>query len=329
VTLPTASSLCRLKNVYGGERAVVILGGPSLIERRFDFNRLHSTGAVIFVESKALTPRLLETGLVPDYFLMLFPEKCSSNGFQNLVYRALLAGYNLEALIKPEFVPVARMMKEHFDEYFIPWRPHRGAHKTYRWRPDVELKDSPCDLLGAVPTTKVLVNGRLLSTYFPHFQHPNERYEFEQVGTGQTEPFTTDGYYTVDERDGMVFLRDYGFLNSGAIALYPLLKYMGFRTVYFLGMDMSMIGTMEYAAPFTFKSMLHYRWFFRRTRHVFNAAYRQNRPWYIRPKSEFDDLKGLLDPDKIDLVRVYEPYKYTVPTPFMHTIDEAGFWAQG
>jgi hypothetical protein len=108
--------------------------------------------------------------------------------------------------------------------------------------------------------------------------------------------------------------------------MYPLLKYMGFRTVYFLGMDMSMIGTMEYAAPYTFKSMLHYRWFFHQTRHVFNAAYRPNRPWFVRPQSEFEDLKALLDPEQIDLVRVFRPYKYTVPTPFMHTVDEAEFW---
>ena len=74
--------------------------------------------------------------------------------------------------------------------------------------------------------------------------------------------------------------------------------------------------------------MLHYHWFFHKTKHVFNAAYRQNRPWYIRPKSEFDDLKALLDPDKIDLVRVFAPYKYTVPTPFMHSIAESEFWPQ-
>jgi hypothetical protein len=321
----TASSMRRLKAAYPGERAVVILGGPSLIAGRFDFGRLRSKNAVVFVEAKALTPRLIESGLVPDYFLMLFPEKCTNNSFQNFVYRAFLAGYDLEPLVRPEFVPVVRTMKERFDEYFEDWRPHRGAHKTYRWRTDVELEDSPSALLSRLPTTRVIVNGRLLSTYFPHFPHPNERYEFD-ARTANGEPFSTARYYTVDDREDPVIVRDYGFLNSGAIALYPLLKYMGFRTVYFLGMDMSMIGTMEYAAPYSFKSMLHYRWFFQRTKHVFNAAYQPNRPWFIRPKSEFEDLKALLDPEQIDLVRVYAPYKYTSPTPFMHTIDEAGFW---
>ena len=70
----------RLKNAYRGERAAVILGGPSLIEQQFELERLASRNYVVFLESKALTPRFLQSGLVPDYFLMLFPEKCSSNG---------------------------------------------------------------------------------------------------------------------------------------------------------------------------------------------------------------------------------------------------------
>ena len=44
-----------------------------------------------------------------------------------------------------------------------------------------------------------------------------------------------------------------GMLNAAAIGLYPLLRYMGFTEVFCLGMDMSMLGTMEYAAPYTEK----------------------------------------------------------------------------
>jgi hypothetical protein len=318
----------RLKNAYRGERAAVILGGPSLVDQQFDFGRLRSKNLVLFLESKALTPAFLDTGLVPDYFLMLFPEKCSSNGFHNFVFRAFLAGYNLDRLVRPEFLPVVRTMRERFDEYFMSWRPHRGPHKKYRWRTDIQLKDSPNELLEQLPATKILANRHLLKTYFPNFQHPNQRFEFEQGETQQGQPFSRDKYYSVEERDDAVFVHDYGFLNSAAISLYPLLKYMGFKTAYFLGMDMSMLGTMEYAAPYTFKSMLHYRWFFHNTKHVFNASYRQNRPWYIRPQSEFEDLRALLDPDQIDLVRVFKPYKYTVPTPFMHSIAESDFWLQ-
>lgn len=316
----------RLKDAYRGERAAVILGGPSLIERQFDFGRLRSKNFVLFLESKALTPRFLETGLVPDYFLMLSPDKCLSNGFHNWVFRAFLAGFRLDGLVNPELVPIVREMRERFDELFEPGNAKRGAHKRYRWRSGVQLKDSPCELLGKLPTTRILAERTLLNKFCPNLAWANERYLYDQ--RIEPEPFTLDNYYGVMEEDDRVIVRNCSFLNSAAIALYPLLRYMGFRTVYFLGMDMSMLGSMEYGAPYTFKSMLHYRWYFWRTRHVFNASYRPNRPWYIRPQSEFEALKSLIDPGRIDLVRVFAPYRYTVPIEFMHTISEADFWLQ-
>ena len=300
------------------------MGGPSMIEQQFAFDRLRTRNFVVFLESKALTPHFMKSGLHPDFFLMLFPEKCSNNGFHNFVYRSFLAGYKLDSLVKPEFRPIVREMTQRFDEYFEPWRPERGPHKRYRWRPDVQMKDSPYECLARLASTKILANRELLDRYFPRFSYPNERYLFDQPST--PEPFDLNRYYDVTEGDERVVVRNYGFYNSAAIALYPLLHYMGFRTAYFLGMDMSMLGTMEYAAPYTFKSMLHYHWYFRNTRHVFNAAYRQNRPWYVRPRSEFSDLKAVIDPDRLDLIRVFTPYKYAVPTPFMHTVSEAAFW---
>lgn len=315
----------RLKDAYRGERAAVILGGPSMIDQAFAFDRLGTKNLVVFLESRALTPHLLASGLQPDYFLMLYPEKCSSNGFHNFVYRAFLAGCDPEWLVKPAFLPVVRQMRERFDDYFEAGNAIRGAHKRYRWRPDVSLPDSPYELLAGLPGARILANRALLDRYFPRFKHPNERYLFDQPSTAA--PFERDAYYDVQDHDGRVMVGNFGFYNSAAIALYPLLRYMGFRTAYFLGMDMSMLGTMEYGAPSTFKSMLHYRWFFRRTRHVFNAAYRPNRPWYIRPQSEFSDLEALIDPARIDLVRVHSPYKYTVPIPFMNTVSEANFWS--
>jgi hypothetical protein len=59
---------------------------------------------------------------------------------------------------------------------------------------------------------------------------------------------------------------------------------------------------------------------------VFNAAYRQNRPWYLRPHSEFEALKQLVDPGRIDLVRVFAPFRYTVPGTFMRAVTEREFW---
>jgi len=314
----------RLKNAFAGRRAAVVMGGPSLIDRRFPFERLASKDLVTFVDARALTPHLVQSGFQPDFVLMLFPEKCSHNGFHNLVFRSFLADYRIDGLVKPEYRRIVEEMRDRFDEYFEPWRPHRGPHKRYRWRSGVRLPDSPFDCLTRTPAAKLIVNRELLDSYVPQFPFPNERYYFGQ--SSEAEPFDRSRYYGVMDGGDVPIVRGYGFYNSAAIVLYPLLHYMGFRKAFFLGMDMSMLGTMEYAAPFTFKSMLHYRWFFRRTRHVFNAAYRPNRPWFVRPRSEFADLEAVLDPDRIDLVRVFEPYKYTVPMPFMHTVSGTEFW---
>src|SRR5258708_7764003 len=128
--------MIRLRNVHRGERALVVFGGPSLIATGFDFGRLRDRGFVTFIETKALTPHFLKAGAPPDYFLMFFPEKAKDNGLQHWVYRSLLTGYRLDWLLKPSVRSVAAEIRTRFDEYFEPWRPHRGVHKRLRWRPD-------------------------------------------------------------------------------------------------------------------------------------------------------------------------------------------------
>jgi hypothetical protein len=326
MTGPTLHSVARLKNAYRGERAAVIMGGTSLVAGQFDLARLGARGFVTFLESKALTPGFLASGLVPDYYLMLSPDKCLNNAFHNWVFRAFVAGFRLDRLVKPDFLPVVHDMRRRFDELFVAGAPERGPHKRYRWRRGVHLPDSPVELLESLPTTRILAERTLLDRFCPSPRWRNQGYVYEQQGPA--EPFDRTRYYDVREQDDQVHLRNSSLQNSAAIALYPLLHYMGFRTVYFVGMDMSMLGSMEYGAPYTFKSMLHFRWYFRRTRHVFNQDYRPNRPWYLRPASEFDALKQVLDPDRIDLVRVFSPYRYTVPIDFMHSIPESALWSQ-
>jgi hypothetical protein len=318
------ASVQRLKDAYRGERAAVIMGGTSLIAQQFDLGRLREKGLVTFLESKALTPQLLASGLEPDYYLMLSADKSLSSAFHNWVFRAFLAGIRIEPFVKREFLPVVAEMRARFDELFERGNVTRGAHKTFRWRPGVRLKDSPYDLLSRLPATRILAEQAPLEKYCPGFDGPQDCFVYHQ--RPQPEAFNLEQYYGVVESDGAVTLRNFSFLNSAAIALYPLLRYMGFRTAYFLGMDMSMLGSMEYGAPYTFKSMAHFRWYFWRTRHVFNANYQPNRPWYLRPKSEFDALKSVIDASKIDLVRVFAPYRYAAADSAMPAISERQFW---
>lgn len=308
----------RLKNAHRGDRAVVVAGGPSLIDQNFDFERLRARGFVTFVEGKALTPRLLASGLSPDYYLMLFPEKAKDNALQQFVYRSLLADYRIDPLLRPACRSTAAQMRSRFDEYFEPWQPQR-PFKRFRWRPDVFLPDSPYELLARTPHTRVIVNRSLLDRYFPRFAYPERAFYFDNA---PGEPaFDAEKYFNPVERDGLLMVRCADtFLNSAAIALYPLLNYMGFTEVYFVGMDMSMLGSLEYAAPYTFTSMAHFWWFFRRTRHVFNSQYRANGWFFRRPQSEFDDLRMLWRESPIAFTRVYQPWRYATRVDAISTI---------
>jgi hypothetical protein len=314
----------RLKGTFAGERAALIFGGPSLIEQGFDFSRLARTGFVTFVEAKALTPRLIEHGFEPDYILLPFPEKAKDNALQNFVFRGLLAGVRAGPLLKRRWRHVADDLTRHFDRYYETWRPHKGPHKRFRLRPGVYLPESPFELLQKLDRIRLIVHGRRFAEQFPG-RVPGERaYYFDTLEPAGD--FSLDRYYEIEERTGVATLPQFaGQLNSAAIAFYPLLHYMGFREVYCIGMDMSMLGSMEYAAPYTFRSMLAFRWFFWRTRHVFNADFRPNRPYYYRPASEFEDLRRLVKGSNLRIVRVYGPSKYAAPVSDFPVISPAGF----
>jgi len=200
-------------------------------------------------------------------------------------------------------------------------------HKRYRWRPGAYLRNSPYDLLCRMPQARILVHRRLIDQYFPDFAYADRAFYFGDAP--REHAFDADKYFNPIDDDGLVRVRcAHTFLNSAAIALYPLLNYMGFREVYFLGMDMSMLGVMEYAALYTFRTMAHFWWFFHSTRHVFNANYRRNGWFFRRPQSEFDDIRLLWNRAPLKFVRVYEPWRYASPVDGIRTIGMDEFLRQ-
>lgn len=311
--------MIRLKHAHRADRAVVILGGPSLIAQDFDLARLGHRGFVTFLETKALTPLLLQRGFRPDYFLLPFPEKAKDNSVQHFVYRSFLADTRIDGLLRPPYAALPKRLRAEFNKYFESWRPEKGAHKRYRWRPDVYLENSPYHLVEKVPATKILVNRTLIREYFPSFSYDERSFYFDQA-VGKVAR-SAAAYFNPLERDGIPTVYGSAFFNVAAIALYPLLNYMGFRQVYCVGMDMSMLGSMEYAAPYTFRSMAHFWWFFRRTRHAFNANYKANGWLFRRPRSEFDDLRMLWKDAPLTFTRVYEPWRYASPIDGIRTIS--------
>lgn len=335
------ASIVKFRNRFAGERALVVFGGPSIIARGLDLGRLRGRGWVVFLESRTLTPRYLEYELDPDFFLMLYPEKCKANAFQGVVFQSFLAGVDLRDLVREELRPEVEYLRDHFDEYFEPWRPD-VPHKRLRWKPDVYLKNSPFDLLSGLERTACLTFREPWERSVTRWGFPQAVYAYDMEEA--REPFSTGVYYTPMADGERVVFRDFSFTNSAAIALFPLLRYLGFRMVAFVGMDMSMLGSMEYAAPYTFRSLQHFRRFFERARPVFSASfprrfwvelYRQVRaqglrgalcplvwrpllspnPWYLRPYYEFDGLKRVLAADVMEFVNVYEPWPFARPVP--------------
>lgn len=319
--------MIRLKNSHRGQRALVIFGGPSLLAQGFDFSWLRNCGYTTFLETKALTPGFLATGASPDYYLMLFPEKSKDNTLQHWVYRSLLAKVNIDWLLKPQYRSVAQAIRDNFEKNFEVWRPHRGAHKNFKWRPDVFLKDSPYELLARVPDAKIIVNRELREQYFPTYAYEDRSYYFDQR-LDMTE-FDMEQYFNPVERDGRLLVASgRTFMNSAAISLYPLLHYMGFDEAYFIGMDMSILGSFEYSAPYTFQSMLHFWWFWRRNGRVFNGNYKANGWMFKRPQSEFDDLRSLWKGAPLRFTRVYDPWKYASRVDDIPTLGIQEFLAR-
>ena len=331
----------RLKNAFSRERAAVIFGGPSIIENKLDLSRLDSKNYVVFLECKALTPQFLTFGLEPDFFLMSYPEKCKSNSLQNVIFQSFLAEYSIDHLIRDRFRQELDFMRSNFNDYFESWKLHRGPHKRYRWKPDVYLPNSPFGLLSRLKDAAAITYVHSFNHYVTRWLFDNPVYLYDHVdaleigalgpaGPSSTaeakEPFVLDDYYHPTVKDGMLKVKDYRFTNSAAIAFFPLLNYMGFKTVYCLGLDMSMLGSMEYAAPYTFKSMRHYGKFFKKAAPVFNASFQRNPKRFMRPPAELESLRSALSYAAMEFVNVFEPFEYALPIEGIRTIGYSEFW---
>lgn len=347
----------RLAGRFKGERALVVFGGPSILENRLDLSRFAGRGFVTFLEAKALTPRFLEFGVPVDFYLMLYPEKSKANSFQGVIVQAILANIGLKDLVREDLHGEVDALAARFDDYFEPGKANI-AHKRYRWRPDVYLEGSPFSLLSALP------DSALISFVEPYAQFVRNQKFAQTVHLYDMETergrFDLDQYFHPTVKDGRLVIKGYPFSNSAAIALFPLLNFMGFAKVYFLGMDMSMLGSMEYAAPYTFRSMDHFATFFEKARKVFSAQFprseRQDlgeeiaeriafgglgriacaeglalawrwlaggRASFMRPRREFRSLAAILAYPRIEFVNVHAPYRYAHPIAGIRNVDFA------
>jgi hypothetical protein len=254
---------------------------------------------------------------------MFYPEKCQSNAFQHVVYQSFLIDMDLSKLLKPGFKEEYLQIKDGFDKYFETWRPERGLHKKYRFKPGVFLKNSPFDLLPQMPEMTIVAREDYVHYPVENIGLKNKVCSFNI--SPMRGDFSLEKYYNPLELDGKLMLNGYGHLNSAANALFPLQNYMGFKKIYFIGMDMSMLGSLEYSALHTFKSMRHYAKFFNKALPVFNAAYQKAKRAFMRPPYEFESLRAILSYDKIEFINVYEQFKYAAPLEGIRNITYKEF----
>ncbi|TAN51586.1 MAG: hypothetical protein EPN26_08880 [Rhodospirillales bacterium] len=328
-----------------------------MMQAGLDFSRLRSKGFVVFLESRALTKSFLSWGLPADFYLMFYPEKSKSTSFQTNVQQAIMSGFDPTPLVREERQDEVRFMASHLDEYFVPGKQNL-THKRLVWRPDVFLPGSPFDLLSNLPSASLLTFSKAFSAMVDSQSFAQPVYSFDV--DDRPDEFSLENYYAPQEKDGRLVLQGSRLSNSAAIALYPLLAFMGFSKAYFLGADMSMLGTLEHAAPFTFRSMSHYRTFFNRARRAFGTHFPQSdradaaedmkarwnaygvkaissRPFldslyalvrgqalFIRPRKEFRNSAMLMrSAPGIEFINVHLPYRYSRPTEGIRNISFA------
>jgi hypothetical protein len=155
--------------------------------------------------------------------------------------------------------------------------------------------------------------------------------------------------------NGTLNFRTIGSKNSAVISLFPILRYMGFDRVCFVGMDMSLLGSLEYSALSTFKSMGNFQQFFNNARRTYSHDFplgvklglthfgktilvdllharfgatlspqkimrlkndlRGLSGKFMREKKQFSELRSILDRIGMECINIYEPFEYALPVP--------------
>lgn len=303
--------MIRLKGRYKGKAALNIMGGPSIIENRYDLSLIDKNKYTVFLESKALTPRFLQSGISPDFYMAFFPEKCQTNSFQQVVCQSFKAGIDLSGLLKEEYLGEYRLLKKRFNEYFEVWKPEKGAHKKFRLKNEVFLINSPFSLLSELKASSVITNRDFRKNYLALCENNSRIYEYSYSPLSQE--FSLNKYFSPFEEEGRLMLNTFNHTNSAAIALFPLQYYMGFSRICFLGMDMSMFGSMEYSSIYTFRSLRHFAKFFKKAMPAFGAAFKPNAKKFMRPEEEFINLKELFSFREIEFINIYETSNIALP----------------
>lgn len=348
--------MIRLKNKFPGKDAVIIFGGPSIIENNYDLSLLRNRKAesIIFLDAKSLTPKFLNYGIEPDFFLMYYPEKGRTNTLQQRFLQATSSAFDLQRYIKDEFLDEWIDFKDNFHVYAEIWDVF-SPFKRFRIKKDIVLKNSPFDLLKNYANMPLIAFDQAYdrdNTTALSFPNPVYKYTHNHMAN-----YDLKKYYSPEVINGKLSIPVITPYNSSAMALYSILNYMGFKKVFFIGMDMSLLGHLEYSALYTFKSMRHFGAFFNAVRPTFSLNFPRGinnglrnfvssvakrrdltesfkglywdiwglRGEFLRDRKQFADCKKLFSYDRMEFMNIYEPFEYARPIPGIKNISYRDF----
>ncbi len=304
------------KNQYSNKSAVVILGGTSIDSYIDKLSLTDKNKFVIFAETKCISKKLYDQKIIPDYFICPFSIKLKDNYYQNFIFRSLMCNIDIKKFVKKKYFEEVDYLKNNFKVFYEDWRPHKGIHKKFIFKKNVFLKDSPYDNLKLFPKSNLIINEEDFKKNFDNFFYHNETIKIKF--NSNNDKFNLDEYYNVKNENGILNFKETNFLNSQSICHFPLLKFLGFKKIYFLGMDMNFFGSFEFDFRKIFKSKFHLYFFIFLIRKTLNGNFKMNFPIYLRPKEEFLNLKSII-PDQNNYYRVITNEKFS-KVPKINTI---------
>jgi len=357
--------LVNLKNKYENQKAIVIMGGPSILKNNLDLSVLNDRADIIFIEPKTLTKKFLEFGLKPDFIFATYPEKLRTNTMQYTFIQAISCGYDLESSLKKEFVNDWLNFVDNFGEYAEINRI-RFPHKKYKIKREVVLKNSPYDLLASQPDINIIANQFALDRDgYKFLDLPNKLYTFDIDSQTVSKESNLETYLNPKIINQRIEVKSIDSMNSATIGMIPILNFLGFKQVCFIGKDMSMLGAMEYSGEYIFKSMKHYKKFHNASRKAFSytfpkgfnigllsyiknsllGLYDNNKKEmkqyllinkllndvlglkgrFMRERVQFNDYKVIGEKSSIEFINIYKPTKYAQPVPGMKNINFDSF----
>ncbi len=317
------------KNQFEGKDAFLILGGPSIMKEIKKLRNINREKLIVFCESKALTPMILKSELQIDYLISPFADKCRDNSIQNFILRAFMAEFNIKKFLKKQYLPLVDQMNKQFEYFYEVGRPKKSLHKKYRFREDKYQQNSPYDLLRKYPKIKVITS---MIEDAENWDRPFMKSEFKnQINyfkffnnqtAGSKSRFNLEKYFNPQLVNNYLQLEYAPFTNSVSGAIFAILKFLGFNRVFVAGMDMNMFGSCEYSVPYTFKSIPHFMFYLLKVKRAFGPHFKLNLPyWYLRPKSEFDDLKFISTYNQFSIIRLINNDKFSAKLDFFNTMN--------